>query len=369
VIERICVHNYRCLSNFDLRLDGIPSALLIGKNGSGKSAVRDALRLLQQVARGTNRVQELVSPSDLAWGNRDTPARFEITVRLREGVFDYALAFEPPGNSRELRVLEEQLSVDQQKIYGRESAQVTLSAGQDGAPVVFGIDWQLVALPIVEHSAMSAKINGFRSWMRRMLILAPETALMSGVSHGETLEPDLELRKFGEWFSGLMAYAPRAYGVIESYLKEVLPQFQDIQNPPYGPETRSLRIGFREGDQSHQIPFQHLSDGEKCILASALVLAAIEVHGAVFCFWDEPDRHLALSEVGHFVMALRRAFQGGNQLIVTSHHPETINKFSDENTFCLYRQSWLEPAQIQPVSRMQRSGDLVTSLLIDGLEP
>lgn len=51
MIERIYIHNFRCLENFELSLEG-NSALLIGKNGTGKSTISFALALLQGIARG-----------------------------------------------------------------------------------------------------------------------------------------------------------------------------------------------------------------------------------------------------------------------------------------------------------------------------
>ena len=55
-----------------------------------------------------------------------------------------------------------------------------------------------------------------------------------------------------------------------------------------------------------------------------LVLAANTAYGPLFCFWDEPDNFLSLSEVGHFVLALRKAFQSA----VNSSRPHTIPRRS-----------------------------------------
>jgi ABC-type polar amino acid transport system ATPase subunit len=82
VIRRFYVHNFRCLENFELPISGQPSVLLIGSNGSGKTTVRLALEVLQKIARGTNRVGELVKPRDFARGRTDVPMRFEIEVEL-----------------------------------------------------------------------------------------------------------------------------------------------------------------------------------------------------------------------------------------------------------------------------------------------
>jgi ABC-type multidrug transport system ATPase subunit len=104
----------------------------------------------------------------------------------------------------------------------------------------------------------------------------------------------------------------------------------------------------------------------------ALVLAANVAYGPLLCFWDEPDNYLALSEVGHFVLALRKAFQSGGQFIATSHNPEAIRRFSDENTLVLYRKSHLEPTIVRPLDELRTSGnltgDLVGALIRDDLE-
>src|ERR1700694_2919572 len=65
VIRRFYVHNFRCLENFELPVSGQPAVLLIGKNGSGKTTVGLALEILQRIARGTNRVGDLVKPKHL----------------------------------------------------------------------------------------------------------------------------------------------------------------------------------------------------------------------------------------------------------------------------------------------------------------
>ena len=75
MIKRLYIHNFRCLENFDLPIAGKPSSLLIGKNGSGKSTVGYALEVLQSLARGTNRIGQLVKALRLwAWPLRRSNA-------------------------------------------------------------------------------------------------------------------------------------------------------------------------------------------------------------------------------------------------------------------------------------------------------
>jgi ATPase subunit of ABC transporter with duplicated ATPase domains len=148
-----------------------------------------------------------------------------------------------------------------------------------------------------------------------------------------------------------------------------MPDLNDIKKPVVGTDSRSLVVQFSNDQGSVSLPFEDLSDGEKCFMICAVVLAANHAYGPVLCFWDEPDNYLALSEVGHFVLALRKAFQFGGQFIATSHNSEAIRRFSDENTLVLYRTNHLDPTKVRPLNEMQFSGDLVGALIRGDVEP
>ncbi|HME34603.1 MAG TPA: AAA family ATPase [Candidatus Sulfotelmatobacter sp.] len=367
MIRRLYVNNFRCLENFELPISGRSSALLIGKNGAGKTTVSLALQILQKIAQDTNRVGDLVKPKDLVRSRADVPMRFEIEVELEGKIYEYIIAFEFPEGFKELRVFEEKFTVDGNPVYSREVAQVHLTrAGQDAD---FLIDWHLVALPIVHLKPTDDPLFVFKRWLGSMLILRPIPSLILGDSEQDTLRPNPQVTNFGAWFSGLLADAPSAYAKIADYLKQVMPDLKDIKNPMVGTESRSIVVQFFKDRKSLTLPFADLSDGEKCFMICALVLAANDAQGPLFCFWDEPDNYLALDEVGHFVLALRQAFQSGGQFIATSHNPEAIRRFSDENTLLLYRKSHLEPTIARPLSELQVTGDLVGALIRGDVEP
>lgn len=368
MIRRLYVHNFRCLENFELPISGQSSILLIGKNGSGKTTVGLALEIFQRIARGTNRVGDLVKPKDMALGRTDVPVRFEIEVELASKVYEYVIAFELPTGFKELRVFEEKLVADGEPVFTREVAQVLLSKTHEKA-AKFLIDWHLVALPIIQEQSKNDPLLIFKQWLGRMLILRPIPDLIKGDSSTETLQPNPQVTDFGAWFSGLLAYAPAAYTKIDEYLKQVMPDLEDIRRPVIGADSRSLVVQFAQGSPfvSLSVTFEDLSDGEKCFMICALVLAANNAYGPLLCFWDEPDNYLAPSEVGLFVSALRKAFQSGGQFIATSHNPEAIRRFSDENTFVLNRNSHLEPTIVRSVGEIragkQLTGDLVGALV------
>jgi predicted ATPase len=369
VIRRFYVHNFRCLENFELPISGQSSALLIGKNGSGKTTVGLALQILQKIARGTNRVSELVKLKDFARGRADVPMRFEIEFEVEGKTYGYSIALELPKGGKELLVLEEKIEVGGKPVYAREVGQALIEVKRGDRTFNFPIDRQLVALPIIQQQLTNDPVSVVKGWLARMMILRPMPTLISGDSNEETLEPNPQLTDFGAWFSGLVAHAPSAYAEIDNYLKQVMPDLKDIRNPSVGKDSRSLEIQFSNDLGTATFPFEDLSDGEKCFMICALVIAANHAYGPVFCFWDEPDNYLALSEVGHFVLALRKAFQSGGQFIATSHNPEVVRSFSDENTLVLYRNNHLEPTKVRALKDIRVNGDLVGTLIRGDLEP
>ncbi len=369
VIRRFYIHNFRSLENFELPVSGHSSILLIGKNGTGKTAIGLALEVLQRIARGTNKVGDLIKSSDFTRERVDVPMRFEIEVDLDAKIYEYVIAFRIQGSAKEPVVLEENLAIDGTPVYSRKQGRMRLAKTNGRQEANFPVNLQLVALPIVQEESRNAPLFIFKEWLARMLILRPIPSLIPGDSEKETLWPNIQVTDFGEWFSGLLAYAPAAYARIDEYLKQVMPDLKDIRNPMVGKDSRSLSVHFSNTQGSLTIPFESLSDGEKCFTICALVLAANYAYGPVLCFWDEPDNYLALDEVGHFVLALRKAFQSGGQFIATSHNPEAISRFSDENTFVLYRDNHLEPTRIKPLNDIQYNGDLISALIRGDIEP
>jgi ABC-type cobalamin/Fe3+-siderophores transport system ATPase subunit len=364
VIRRLYIHNFRCLENFELPISGHSSVLLIGKNGSGKTTVGAALEILQKIARGTNRVGELVKPKDLFLGRTDAPMRFEIEVELDANIYTYIIAFDFQEGFKELSVLEERLWVGGTPIYTRGPL------GMSQGMASFHIDRHLVAMPIHQEISTREPLSIFKRWLAQMLILRPIPSLILGDSDEETLEANPDVFNFAAWFSALTVHYPAAYARIDEYLKQVMPDLKEIQNPKTGRDAQSLIVQFaNEQGTTLSLAFEDLSDGEKCFMICALVLAANNAYGPLLCFWDEPDNHLSLDEVGHFVLALRKAFQSGGQFIATSHNSEAIDRFSRDNTLILYRKSHLEPTRVSQVSQLQISGGLVDALIRGDVEP
>lgn len=364
MLQRLYVHNFRCLENFEFKPGDESSMLLIGKNGSGKSTFAKALAVFQRIGRGINRVGDLVKPSDCTQERTAVPMRFELEVRLGAYHFAYTLALELPDRFKELRVREESLVLDGTVIYTRQQAQVNLRrTGSATSDAEFSIDWHLVALTVIQDPAAASALGTLRDWLSGMVLLAPLPPLMLGEARSETLAPEADGSNFADWLAGLLAQYPAAYGDISRHLQQVMPDLHQFRNVPTGRDAKALMVEFRSGEGRLDLAFDVLSDGEKCFFLCAVLLAANQAYGPLLVFWDEPDCHLAMAEVRHFAMALRRAFRSNGQVIVTSHSAETIRSFSNDNTWVLERQSHLEPTVLRPLAELNVEGDLVQSIL------
>ena len=362
MIQRLYIHNFRCFQNFELRLSDTKSALLVGKNGVGKSTIRKVLEIFRDVASGKNRVADLVRIDDFAFGDSDRPIRFELEALIGGKLFRYALALELPLGWTELRVTEESLQYGEESLINRNLAQVEITKSREPKAAQFRVDWHFAALPIIQENSPTDPLGEFKRWLGRILIFAPYPAIMDGESIGSTLVPTMDLANMGMWFTGILSESPAQYQTISQFITLFMPDFFDAQNPQSG-QSRSMSIQFKRDGKTFRTMFGRLSDGEKCLFVGALAVAYTHMYPDVLCFWDEPDNYLSLSEVGQFIRSLRKSFERSGQLLVTSHHSETVRRFSDVNTFILDRASLLEPVIVRRLEDLHYEGDLIESLL------
>ncbi|MBX9681687.1 MAG: AAA family ATPase [Gemmataceae bacterium] len=363
MIERIYANNFRCFENFTLDLTDLPSALIVGGNGSGKSTLRHVLRVLQSLARGASRIRHVVEKSDFTRGRTDIPLRLEVDLQIEGRKITYALALEFPEHFREARVQEELLEVDGIRVFSRSLGEISFAHGAASL-----LDWHLAALPIVSvrDRDLERVRRQLQIFLGSMVLISPTPTAMVGYAEDESTELEADASNLAAWLMSLLSRRPAAYNDILTYLRSAIPDFDSFGYIPRGERGKQLTVTFRSPENAASLPleFRQLSDGEKCLLLSAVVIAS-NADQPVFCFWDEPDNHLSLSEVGHFITALRKMIHRNGQFIATSHHPETIRRFSSDSTIVFSRKSHLEPTSVQLLSEKSVSGDLIHALLRD----
>jgi predicted ATPase len=358
MLNKLYVHNFRCLENFTLDFNDRGSTLLIGKNGSGKTTIQRAMQILQSISRGTTRITELITAADFTQHRTNLPMTFKVDCTLQNRTYHYELSVEFPKHFKSPRVLSERLEVDNSRLFERSNATVELSSGSK-----FSLDWHSAGLPLIGERPGENTIGILRNYLSSMMLISPIPNNMSGFSDDESFELSSDASNFSAFLNATLLRHPATYRYIDQYLQSVFPDYDSFENVPRGERGKQLRVKFK-GIDTHPslvVEFSELSSGEKCFFLSALIIAYNRVAPA-FCFWDEPDNHLSLDEVAHFIYELRKMSNFGGQFVATSHNSQTISSFSDENTVVLQRASHLEPCIPRLLSDIGYRGDLIDAL-------
>jgi len=354
MLRCLTVNNFRCYERFEFTFpENDRSLLFLGRNGAGKTTFADSLEIFQKIGRGDGRVGRLVS-QEPRW-DKSKPVEFALSVELAGTHCEYGFSLEFPNGFSEFRIVSEELKVDGKFVYSRKGAVISFDAPKDEKPHDAGdknkqlsYDWHVLFLPTYFNTfdnSLQSKIDAFRSWLANILILSPYPAAFNAKSDPPARWPERDCANCASWLAYLLGNRPRSYADVEDYLKCLWDDFYTVAFPQEGSLAKHLKLEFKENEKEFSPSLEKLSDGQKCLFLSAIVIAALEASPSALVFWDEPDSYLALSEIEHFIRALRSKFRKNGQLLLTSHHPETIASFSDETTFIFDRANNLSPTQ------------------------
>ncbi|MDR1315479.1 MAG: ATP-binding protein [Spirochaetales bacterium] len=387
MLKRLYIHNYKCLVNFEFKMDDDEyykhSVLSIGKNGAGKTSVAEILQIFQRIGRGQANllplhednveISPVISKDSFSFGNDKVPLHLEIEAEISGHIYLYKVIFELLPGFSYLRVKEEILCIDGSQQFEREVADIHFSQRQQ-AP--FNFDWHSIYLPAFQAREKEENnlVGKFKHWLKRMLIISPvprsmNAALRCRAAH---LQPDCS--NITDWYADLLERNPDAYGDVKSnYLKIVFPDFDGLRFEQNEFGMRYLKAYFTQEDRKTAVRFDKLADGEKCVILAALVIAANQAdHDSILCFWDEPDNFLALSEIEHFISILKKRFLQKGQIIMTTHSPETVVRFSEDNTYIFFRNDHVSPTRVKTVSQWRKGanfeGNFITAWRLGDVE-
>ena len=123
MIEHFYAHNFRCLVNFHLNL---AEANVLGANGSGKTSVLDALKCIQDlVARGC-RLNDVITPAELASTTTDGKLSLGIRIHAGEDRYEYALYIELGPDGKRMRIAGEAVKHNGHFLYRLDEGGVQL---------------------------------------------------------------------------------------------------------------------------------------------------------------------------------------------------------------------------------------------------
>jgi len=380
MLQRLHIHNYKAFQDFEFKPGPEKSScLLIGKNGSGKSTIGDVFELLKKIGQFETRTEYLVHRRQLPiFGDAKAPMCFGIDVNLDGQNFFYYLALDLPEPSKNFRVVEETLTVNDALVFERKFENITLMRGVTGKSV-YSLNKDTVSLPQI-HVVDDDPVALFRSWLSRIMVIAPIPSVMNDGTTTEDknviVNPERNVANLVDWLFDVHTRFPATYASMLERIKEYIP---DLKSFAYEPGRYEKQLVLQFDGSSRKMPFSVLSDGEKCFFVFATLLAMAKLVDKTepkdglcspfLCFWDEPDNYLSVPELETFVRSLRYGFQPPNQLLITSHSLDTIIKYNNENTWVISRETHLESPKIRSLKDVRKDmpGDLATALLMGDL--
>ena len=364
MLKRLYIDNYKCLTNFDLRVGEL--TLLLGANGCGKSAVFEVVSKLRDFIRGDARVGELFSAADITRWSKKVDQHFELEIDVSGGRCLYRLVIEHEPERRLARVKREGLLFDDRPLFAFENGEVQLYRDNHSEGPTYSFDWTQSGLAPVADSRDNTRLCAFRNQVRRFVTLFLETKRITSGSESDSDRLSDGGEDFASWYQGRLQENPRRIFAGMDRLREVLPGFVDLRLAQKGSDYRELQVEFasQDGVTGHIYRFDKLSDGQRALIVLHLLLFGGDPASTLFL--DEPDNCITLPELQPWLAELEDGCGDTlPQTILISHHPEAIDFLQDKAV-------WLgrEPERHTRILEVKNNTMLkVSELYAQGLAP
>jgi len=325
MLTRLYVDNFRCLVNFELKLDRLN--LLLGENGSGKTTVFDVLRRLQGFVVGRHDVATAFSTNHLTRWSQSNVQKFQLNLQVDDSVYAYSLEIKHDRNSRSQEVTHEKLLRDDDLLLETRIHKGYVHADHGPGWEVRPGNVGLSNIFFLKGRPELKRLTRFHECIAGMMVLRPLPAMMGSESNAKEswLAPDA--CNFASWLRYLKKDHPENIKELEQQLCEVIPGFDAFSPQKAGEDTEVLKVLLRNAEDDKSLPynFSELSDGQRQLILLYSLLYGVKGEG--YClFLDEPDNYVALREIQPWLMALHDAC--GNEIsqaVLISHHPEIMD--------------------------------------------
>lgn len=325
MLKRLYVHNYRCLVNFEFQPAQLQ--LVLGLNGSGKSAAFQALDALRRAAALGEPLP--FNPWTRTRWLSEAQQRFEIDVERADGTFRYGLTVSEAGTPARPRVESETLSFCDQPLFSFDGTQMRLFHPGRNVPLVnIASDGQRSG--IFTLSASSAHLRWFQSWLTGILYVRINPWAMQPRSESESRRPEADFSNLADWYRHLTQENPMAVAQTLATIRNALPTFLDLAASDVGGNMRYLIARFAEpGGRQFVLGLDELSEGQRAVIALYLATCNLGEGGVLVI--DEPENFIALAEIQPWLFELRDSIESvRGQALIASHHPELMNQLASD---------------------------------------
>ena len=353
MIKRVYADNFRCLVNFELRLDRLN--LLLGENGTGKTTVFEVVYRIQQFLAGSAKVTALFprteltrwqslpesvyatqgfaspsSPKQFRWQTIGTQ-RFELEMEIENDTYLYTLVIEHDEDRRRARVKQESLSQDGKPLFDFVEGTAQLYHDDFSRGPEYPFDWTQSGVAVLQPRPDNKRLTRFKTEVAKIIIASIHPMRMSSESREENSTLSRNMENFVSWYRYISQEHQGAMFELFQELTKVLPGFTSFSLKEAG-EAKVLKVLMKQpggnGRQQLTFDFCELSDGGRSLIALYSVLLGLKDQGASL-FLDEPDNFITLRELQPWLTTLRDLTGDGiEQAVLISHHPEIIDQLA-----------------------------------------
>jgi predicted ATPase len=324
MLTRLYIDNFRCFEKFEWRPGR--KQLIIGRNGTGKTSLMDALRYLRLTAARGDRLETWFKLDQRTLWLDQREQVFEIEARIEGGNYAYRLVIEPQGRPRRPVVRSESLSLNDQPVLVVEGGQL-IAVGSESRKG-YALEQSRAALPTVAEESNRRELRRFREWLGRVVCSHINPFSMEARAEKEALRPRVDFANMAGWYRHLVQARRREDLAFLQDLRKSLDGFDQLFLEDAGESVRVLYAEFLRDGRTAKIPFGKLSDGQRCLICLYAIMHFVVSKGDMVII-DEPDNFISLREIQPWLMAIEEmADDHKGQVILISHHPEILNQWA-----------------------------------------
>lgn len=327
MIRRIFVDNFRSLVDFEWKPS--PEVLVLGANGSGKTALLDAIDVIRCWPWGWLRVEEMFDADAITRWSESKVVRFELDMDIGSVEYRYRLEFDCGSRDKVPKLKFEELSYGEKTILNRQNEAVSY-IDSEGKQNHFPLPTSQSAVAALFAGQGAADAAPFLHALAQMIVVRPLPRLMENEAKRLETRAAYYFENFVAWYWN-QAGTGKFPSVLFELLENVWPEFDYLKLEPLG-RSMSLSAVYRGREPALPgltLEFHELSEGERMLIALYALAAYQRLSPPTSIIIDEPDNFIALSELQPWLLRILDDRPDCGQIIVVSHNAEIVNTMGE----------------------------------------
>jgi predicted ATPase len=322
-----------------------------GMNGTGKSSVFDAIRLVRDLALGNcflgragDESKHTVSQLELCkWLDSDVQ-EFELEFEEDSHTFLYQLHIQQVAEYEQPRILKEAAFFDGELLFTRDLEHIQL-----GKHKTFSLDRRQSALSVFQPENSEKQIKSLQQALSNLIILRPNARIFETESRFESRYANLDMGNIISWYR-FHAQDPEWTDILRKSLQMVWSEdFRSLRLSEAGNSIKQLEFIFSD----ENFTFGQLSDGEKMLAALYMIHAVLSTaRSSLTVLIDEPDNFISIQELQPWMLEMMGIVDKTRQLFIISHNAEIL-EITASNIHIFHRDNHRAPARIKPLKVLE----------------